>query len=306
VQGKIIITNITLRNGLETRDAIFEVINNSLHLAISPNATNVLHIRLRIILPFIIRALRELNTSNVKFIINLCDESDLENKYDIPYICLTKDVRSNHKLIPNIDFFSGLMLRLLRESRNDIDYKSKTNGSCFVGSSTNGIKRIRYCHEMLDDPIHFAKISNLCQINKSEIVSSFPRIDECLTHYMSVKDQLKYKILVNIDGNSVCWSRLYWQLNSNSIPVYVEKHKYFTQYFDQIMPEDCYFKCDFENYKNTFDYILNPSNSNHVNMINENGKNFCKKAFNQYLSAPQDFLVNIIKEVITEIKNENM
>lgn len=298
---KSLINNITNKEA-----AIFQVIDKSLNVHISNQATDGLKIRLNIIYPFFVKALKNLDIDNISFVLDLCDFGGSENIDNLPCICLTKDSRTKHKLIPNIDFFSGLMLKLLKESLDDIDYNLKINSSCFIGSSTNGIKRIKYCYEMLDDPIHFAKISNLCQINKSEIVSSFPRIDECLTHYMSVKDQLKYKILVNIDGNSVCWSRLYWQLNSNSIPVYIGKHLYNIQYFDQIMPEDCYLKCDFDNYQNTFDYILNPSNSNHVNMINENGKNFCKKAFNQYLSAPQDFLVNIIKEVITEIKNENM
>jgi hypothetical protein len=284
--------------------AIFQVIDRSLSIHISDQATDGLKIRLHTIYPFFVKALKNLDIDNISFVLDLCDFGGSENIGNLPCICLTKDKRTKHKLIPNIDFFSGLMIKVLNESSNDKPYGDKKNQSFFIGSSTNGLKRLKYCYDLIDDPNHIAKISNFCQLNKDEVLIKFPKIDNCISKHIDIKSQLDYKILVNIDGNSICWSRLYWQMNSNSIPVYIDKQPNNIQYFDNMMNNDCYFTCNFDNYKDVFKYILNESNLNEVERINTNGKNFCKDAFSTYLFNPENFLVNTIKEVITEIKNE--
>lgn len=291
-------------NIIETRDAIFRIKNGDIKVEISNNATNVLKVRLNLVAEFFTAAINDLGINNFEFVLNLCDLADLENKYSLPYICLAKYKHCNYELIPTTDFFSGLIYSVLNQSNNDIPYDSKKNKSIFVGSSTNGKKRVEYCYSLIGNSTHIGIINSLCQRSHEEWIKDFPDINKCLGSSMSIPEQLKNKIVVNIDGNAMCWSRLYWQMNSNSVPVYISKNNDYEQYFDRFNDDLCYFNTDFNNYLQTYEFIFDENNIHEVNTIINNGRIYCQNTFGEYMINPKAYLLKTIRSAIEKVYND--
>ena len=101
----------------------------------------------------------------------------------------------------------------------DIPLENKINKISFFGSDTgkryeNGIcQRTKLCKMYGGSEHVFAKITNFVDGN----------IDKPISHpYVSIQDQLKYKFILNVNGNTTSWERLIWTLASNSICVFLK------------------------------------------------------------------------------------
>lgn len=280
-------------------DVLFEYKNNNLYTHISKDAEPAIHIRLRIIKKFFHEALTCSSINNFSFILNLSDLCYDDNIYQMPYLCLTKKKDHEHILIPSIDFFSGLIFSVLNQSNNDTAFNDKDDKSIFVGSPTNML-RFKYCELTHGQDKHLAFITN---VNKSDLDIN-PLMHRHIISPIQICDQLKNKIVVNIDGNTVCWSRLYWQMNSNSIPVYICKNKQYEQYFDRFNDDGCYFNADLDNYVDVYNYILDENNRSQVDMINNNGKMYCQNIFGDYMNNPKMYLLKTIRSAIEKVYNE--
>jgi hypothetical protein len=105
---------------------------------------------------------------------------------------------------------------------------NKKNEMIFVGSSTGNYNplfnnRLKICNDALKYPDTIkCYISNVCQISKEKIKNVFPLYENFLSNNLSIEEQLNYKYIISIDGNTSAWDRVPWILNSKSILV---KHK---------------------------------------------------------------------------------
>ena len=108
------------------------------------------------------------------------------------------------------------------------DINNKKNEMIFVGSSTGNYNplfnnRLNICNDALKYPDTIkCYISNVCQISKEKIKNIFPLYEKFLSNNLSIEEQLNYKYIISIDGNTSAWDRVPWILNSKSILV---KHK---------------------------------------------------------------------------------
>ncbi len=96
----------------------------------------------------------------------------------------------------------------------------------------------------------------------------------------TVTESIKYKYLIDIDGNSCSYSRMAWILNSNSL---LMKHtsSYKQWYYDQMQPYVHYLPIA-ENFSNlTEQYQWAEANSELAQAIAENGRKFAKQTFNE-------------------------
>ena len=260
--------------------------------------------RFNIILPYISQALLNSNINELEFAIFLGDKYDRTNNCGIPYLSFSrhKEHTRDHVLIPNVDFFSGVIINHISSVSSDISFLNKSNSSIFAGANTNGYNRIKYCDKVKNLDNHFGLLTHV-QMQKEDILNSYPDYEKFLGS-SSIKEQLRHKIVVNIDGNGLCWSRLYWQMASNSIPVYIDRKDYLEQYFDRFDDSDCYFNATMDIFEEVYDYILDQKNIDYVNQVNENGKKFIRTHFTEYMKNPKLFLLNSVKEAIKKVTEQ--
>jgi hypothetical protein len=282
-----------------------------LHFFGHKEASYVIKVRLNIMLSYIQSYFytRKPN-AQIGFILGLGDSDEKSNSKNIPIISFTKKSNINNILIPNVDFFTGTIHTHLTDvNRYDIDFNSKIDGSCFAGSSTglmNGNKRVRYCLSRLNKNNHLAKITGITQGTLGEWQSVFPDIESIIdNNYCTIQNQLHYKIVANIDGNTLCYSRLYWQILSNSAVVYIEPDTTYTQFFDTDKLSKFYFISSIEEVDNVYNYILDNNNRDIINKMNLDGQKYLKDCFDGYLLNKEQFLSNILVYVLDRLIESN-
>jgi hypothetical protein len=278
---------ISIKNG------IFDIQSNQ-----EPNFGQ--KVRLDLILPYIANFCQSYKILDLKFILSVGDCLDTVYNIDIPVLCLSKKKHLNGLLIPNIDFFTGAINTHLKISDNDIEYHQKLNKSIFIGSSTgnfNSNTRLLFSEKCLNNDNHFSYINNLCQNTKESWLEKYPFIDKVMHDEILIQEQLNFKLTINIDGNTSCWSRLYWQMNSNSLPVYIDKQQSDIQFFDIIEPVNCYVSCSLEDSIEVLDTLLKNSQEKIQNII-DNGKLYCYTMFYKYRKNPYLFLQTTINELL--------
>jgi hypothetical protein len=295
--------NIDLRElDLDKEDAVITIDDGNVNISSSNELTSGNKHRLSLVLPYILNAIQNHNKP-FKFILSIGDL--LKKDYgNVPVLCFCKRKNVNGILIPNIDFFTGVIYVTLKDSMNDIEYSKKFNSSIFVGSSTGNFQnntRVLYGKKCLESNRHTCIISNLCQADEQEWMNHYPYVSKLQSSAVQIKNQLKHKVVINIDGNTLCWSRLYWQMNSNSIPVYIEKNQEDIQLFDYIDSGQGYVSSTLDHSISTVDEILDAYTEEAVNEINNAGQEYCKVAFSEYLSDPKRFLQSIITEICNKM-----
>jgi hypothetical protein len=282
-----------------------------LNFFLHKDASHVIKIRLNIIVPYIEPYFNIIKPNRpISFILGLGDSDEKSHNKNIPIICFTKKSNLNNILIPNIDFFMGTMItQIINVSNNDIDFNKKIDGSCFAGSSTGTMidnKRVRYCLKMAGKENHFAKITDITQGSLSEWKSIFPKIESIIeNNYYNIQNQLQYKILINIDGNTLCYSRLYWQILSNSAVVYLEPDTSYTQFFDTKILSNFYFSSSLNNIDNIHNYILDKNNEDKIIKMKIEGKKYLQNCFEDYINNKEKFLSSILVYILHELIENN-
>lgn len=278
--------------------------NKSLSIKKPPYFTSINEQRLRIVFR-LIKYYFEKNrpSENYKFILNLTDCAT--HSKPIPCLCFAKNKTSNLLLIPNIDFFTHDIWRCLNAVREDAAYEEKIVGSIFAGTATGPLEnntRIRYCLDVLQkkDPSHLGRITCFDR-PEDEWRRIYGDLNPIISKTVPITDQLAYKILTNIDGHTVCYSRLFWQMASNSIPVYINKNNHEFQFFDYFDYSYSYYNSSLETYWADYAYILNPKNQSEVNDKISKGKLYSEVLFGEYLRTPDIFLYKVLKYILDRI-----
>lgn len=215
-----------------------------------------------------------------------------------PVLCFSKTKQTtNGILIPNIDFIDSSMTKYFKITIEDIPFNSKNNSSIFIGSSTGQFEnntRVLYCGKCLNNTRHKAYINNLCQNSHEQWKKNYPFINQCLHKSIPIQEQLRNKIVINIDGNSLCYSRLYWQIMSNSVPVYIAKNTNYIEFFDHFDNSNTYISVSLDDSLSILDIILDSYSKKQIDDVNQNGKDFYIKYFKDYHNNANEWIQDIL------------
>lgn len=136
---------------------------------------------------------------------------------DSPHVCIPDPLTCGHLIMNN----------KIREYRsNDIPVEKKEMKAIFRGSDTGKIRnnlknqRIEVCHSLKDSKLIDAKITSWLHFNPDLLKEHGMNIKTLETlSRSSSQEQLKYKYLLYMHGNSVSPDRIMWHLDSNSIVI---------------------------------------------------------------------------------------
>lgn len=165
----------------------------------------------------------DIQTLNCKFIVNMCDDIETSDP-SAPRLSYTKRDGSCNILIPDAHYPS--VCNIVRQIKgNDKFFENKKDKAIFAGSDTgfyktaNKNQRFQFCYNNRDNPRGNFKITNFVEINKDSFKGL--EVAKIYASPISIGDQLNYKFIVNINGNSTSWDRLLWAMSSNSLCLYV-------------------------------------------------------------------------------------
>lgn len=198
---------------------------------------------------------KQYDTSSVNLNILFCfaDKSDTPVAKQ-PALVFSKESYSNNILIPSLDQLSGSVDKYLSFIDNtDISFDKKSDLACFAGSLTN----VYWNHRGIEHNERL-KISDLGARNKDNFICSISKpigfgLDEWQEVRLKVKEtfpklynsgffsdnnpmpipnQLQHKYLLSADGHTSAWSRVPWQMYSESVPIKVRnRHHDFIEWF---------------------------------------------------------------------------
>ena len=152
-----------------------------------------------------------------EFVVNFNDETNNEHSGDPSKFVFARSKSSPHICIPDSHLWQTINT-CSRLADLDIEWGEKQDKVCFFGSDTglplnNGLtQRVNICKAHLNSKLVHAKITNFTKTPESSSYSS---------PFVSIADQLKYKFILNINGNTTSWERLIWTMASNSLCIYV-------------------------------------------------------------------------------------
>lgn len=239
---KLIESNLNFE--IKTKDLQSEnLLPQEIHLKIKDKKIQILrkhdfqdNLRIQFFLDFLSRSLSILNVDiSFEAIFNLSE--GIEENFEIKRFCYSKMKGLNHILIPDAhNFVTWQKINSL--SSIDIDFNKKENSAIFVGSDTGKLKNGFTCRSLFCKKFHGHKniIAKLSGNIRDEVIKNFNEI-EIKSNFVSIQDQLKHKVILNIDGNSTSWERPLWAMVSNSICVYINPfHEFeFESWFYPVM-----------------------------------------------------------------------
>jgi hypothetical protein len=158
---------------------------------------------------------------NFKGIVSLGDGP--ENDSTESRLCFARERESPHICIPDPHLPNLLQTCNEKLSLWDIPFAEKIDKACFFGSDTGrkakdgSIQRIRFCELYKDSQLIDAKITAFVQGQAHASIYRKP---------LTIEQQLKYKFIFNINGNTTSWERLIWAMNSNSICIFIKPPRY--------------------------------------------------------------------------------
>lgn len=154
---------------------------------------------------------------NFDFMVNFNDETNNEYLDDPSKFVFARSKSSPHICVP--DSHLGQTINTCsRLADLDIEWGAKQDKACFFGSDTGlflteGLtQRVSICERYLNSKVVDAKITNFTKTPSNLAYSS---------DFVSIADQLKYKFILNVNGNTTSWERLIWTMASNSLCIYV-------------------------------------------------------------------------------------
>jgi len=216
-------------------------------------------------------------------------------------------IDSKSVLIPDIYQMYNYKDTIKENIYNDTEFNKKINKIIFVGSTTGNIniqlnKRINTCIWGNTDnwAINntFFKITNIVQIPKDLLYLYTKKynlnIDSILSNNITINQQLKYKYILSIDGNTWAWDRPVWIMNSNSLFFKYESDN-IGWYYNFLQEDKHYISVTTENMEKKYNFFEN--NTNQALEIINNSKKFVK----DYCS--EEAWIFYFKSLMEEINN---
>lgn len=215
-----------------------------------------------------------------------------------------KKLNDDSVLFPDLYQLYNYFDQVIKDSYN---FNSKESKIIFAGASTGSKlpyqnNRIKMCIWSLQNEwakkFTIIKTTNIVQIDKNYLENYLTdinfNINDILTSHVKQIEQLKYKYILSIDGNTYAWDRPVWVMNSNSILFkYTNEDSNYGWYYELLKDNFHYFNIDENTMEKTFNFIEN-NNKIALNIIdnaNEFIQNYCTEtAYKQYLNF---FFINV-------------
>lgn len=166
--------------------------------------------------------LRGVQAPNCEFVLNM-----YEGVYeDCPQrFAYTAKPNSGHILIPDAhNFETARKVQYVLES--DVPFEKRVKMAVFAGSDTGARHSDGWTMRSLvsatykDSSIVRSKLTHL----DADISRLKNKVDSAKIFLppISLKEQLSYQVILNINGNSTSWERLLWAMASNSLCVFIK------------------------------------------------------------------------------------
>lgn len=258
--------------------------------------------------------------NDFKLVVPFCfsDKSDSPIQ-SIPCLSFSKAEFSNNIVVPSIDNYCALEPTFLqRVDQFDILLSQKENRMCFFGSWTGNVG-----DKIADNPrlLLAAKAANsdniVCRMSRPPMfpedafLKSIQKANELYPELnneiilnteqaVGIQDQLKYKYQLCVDGHTSAWSRLPWQMYSNSLPIKVRNRR--TSWREWFYPlldfsKHC-IEADIDDLEEVYESLEN--NKQLQEDIIYSGKQFIQKYWNKNLAM--DVLVQTLY-LLNKIQN---
>lgn len=161
---------------------------------------------------------------NFEAIINSDDDVPVYED-DTPRLAFSKRAGDGNIMIPD-PHLPRLCELVKRIPSMDVPADQKMVKAAFFGSDTGVYKtadknqRFQFCMNNRFSEKGYFRITNFVEIDKD----SLERYDwhSIASPFVDIPEQLKYKYLININGNTTCWDRLLWAMSSNSLCLFLE------------------------------------------------------------------------------------
>jgi hypothetical protein len=199
----------------------------------------------------------QFGVQNLKFLFLPHDNTWCYENNEHYSICFSKLRNQNFITAPNIHILGGMLGSETNEiQKHDIPFEEKQKSSIFAGGP-QGKKRGEYIYALSGNRKHAGILTNAPVI--------------------SIGYQLQYLFQINIDGHTMCYDRLYWQMASNSVPVYLDRNKDIVQLHDElIIPNKHYVESTIETWLMTYEGLVDQPS---MKVIAKNGKEFIEEHF---------------------------
>jgi len=209
-------TNINILSKFDSVDiplgcAFLEVKKNQVKLL---DYKHVDQLRLKQFLKFLVSSVDSENL-DFRFILNTRDESC---DSDFPIVQFFKQKNSNCICVPD-PHTTSLYLDIQHTDKKTFD--EKIDNVVFRGSDTgsypNVLKNERISITKLFHDKFNIGISNFVNYSRESLEYFGLNIDIIKKGFMSKEDQIDYKYIADINGNTVSWDRNMWAMSTNSI-----------------------------------------------------------------------------------------
>lgn len=197
---------------LKEHEIIIQIKNNTISIIKEHPYQDKL--RVDFVLGLVQHCLSQLSNIECIIIINTGDGCSDIDKYT--RLCFSCSYRSKHIQIPDPHIFK------YQNFKDDISFENKLDKIIFVGSDTGILEddllneRIRFAHRSIELDNVYAKISNFVHFNTNMLKDVNINIQDIQSNFISILEQLKYKYILNISGNTASWDRIPWVMKSNS------------------------------------------------------------------------------------------
>jgi hypothetical protein len=160
---------------------------------------------------------------------------------------------------------------------DNYSWNDKYNKAIFIGSTTGARnpllnERINTCLWALDKPEIDCWISNIVQMN---VIDALPRVQRVMHAAMTFDEQMKYKYMLLIDGNTNKWTCDSFYTNSLSLMM---PSRDMLWYYPRISEGCHYVEVTLETLVNKINYYN--SNEAEARLIAKNGNILAKQMFN--------------------------
>ena len=189
-------------------------------------------------------------------------------------------------MIPDISQMYNYKDSLNSSFYDNIDFDKKINKIYFRGSSTGNLNikfnsRVNTC--IWGNTNKWAikntslKLTNIVQMTNDKLLIYTKKyntsLESIISNNVNFEEQLKYKYMLNIDGNTFTWNRPIRIMNSNSLFFKYESDN-IGWYYDFLKEDIHYVSVNTENMEKKYNFFEN--NNNQTLEIINNSKKFVK------------------------------
>jgi hypothetical protein len=171
----------------------------------------------------------------------------------------------------------------------------KQNKIVFGGTTTGSRnpklnQRIQTCLWAIDKPSCDFYITNVAQIPPQQLLNDIPNFDKIYKNYISLEQQMSYRYILNIDGNTVKWNPDY--AFTNSLGLCMPSNDML--WYSTLLHDNIHYKeVDLNNMLSILNYYQN--NKKEALFIIENANKLAKTLFKKSIAI--DYMIELFDNI---------